>query len=85
MFNSEVRSLLIQVISSWQVIVATVAVVLFIALVNNVARIYRRRPERTPRMSKPKAKAKAKEKEAEPQISDEADELGLEENVLDEE
>ena len=43
MFNSEVRSLLFQVICSWQVWAVTVTLIIYIFLVNYVARLYRRR------------------------------------------
>ena len=42
MFSEELRKLLIQVISSWQVLVVTVVLVLYVFLVNYVARIYHR-------------------------------------------
>jgi len=52
MFNEEVRRMLLQVITSWQVLVVTGVLVLYVFLVNYVARIYHRRPRRTP-MPKP--------------------------------
>ncbi|MDR0312200.1 MAG: hypothetical protein LBI14_01235 [Treponema sp.] len=42
MFSEEIRSLLVKVISSWQVIVVTIAVVIYIFIVNKVSR-YRSR------------------------------------------
>ena len=72
MFNAEVRKLLIEVISSWQVWVVTVVLVLYVFLVNYVARLYHRPsgfgfPSRS--KSKPEAAA----------AGPEVDELGLEE------
>jgi len=78
MFSDEIKRLLFQVISSWQVLVVTGILIVYIFIVNNVARIYHRRPRR---MEKPK-KAKPVKQEAaevpEPEAS-ENDELGLEE------
>jgi hypothetical protein len=40
MFSKELTELLLQVIKSWQVIVVTIALVLYMCLVNYVARRY---------------------------------------------
>jgi hypothetical protein len=42
MFSKELTELILQVIKSWQVIAVTVALVLYIYLVNYVARSYHR-------------------------------------------
>jgi len=82
MFNEEVRRMLVQVISSWQVLAATVVLVLYVFLVNYVARLYRR-PGRPRRFSLPlpKRKRKAAAAEASPITPSENDELDLEEDV----
>ena len=72
MFSAELKKLLIQVITSWQVIVVTVVLVFYIFIVNSVARLYRRR-----RYSKPKLMPDVSQTPAE--VSTETDELGLEE------
>ena len=73
MFGSEMRKLLFQVITSWQVIVVTVILVIYIFIVNHVANIY---SQSTRKMfpSKPK-----KQKQEEMPAASENDELGLEE------
>jgi len=60
MFNSEIRKLLVQVISSWQVLAVTGVLVVYISLVNHVARIYhkRRRSTSLPKLKIKKEKAK---------------------------
>ena len=69
--------MLIQVISSWQVLAVTVVLVLYVFLINFVARIYR--PSRRPRMRiLPKSKPEGSEVLA---SSAETDDLGLEENT----
>ena len=73
MFNEEVRRLLIKVISSWQVIAVTIALVVYFSLVNYVTRVHQRRPRILP---KKKPKPSAPEEPA----TSETDELGLEEN-----
>jgi len=77
MFNAEIRKMLIQVISSWQVIVVTVVLILYVFLVNYVARIYHR-SRRSSGLLLPKAKP-----EAAPPIPapSESDDLGLEEEA----
>ena len=54
MFNAEIRRLLVQVISSWQVIVVTIVLIVYISIVSYVARIYNSGRSRQPRA--PKAK-----------------------------
>jgi hypothetical protein len=55
MFSEEVRKLLIQVISSWQVLAVTVVLVIYISLVNRAAKMNQRR--RPPPARKEKQKA----------------------------
>ena len=79
MFHNDVANLLLLVVQSWQVIVITIALVLYIALVNYVARTYHQ-----PRFvsgSKPRKK-KAKPKAPGPEMAEDANPnaaLGLEE------
>jgi hypothetical protein len=78
MFSQELRKLLIQVITSWQVLAATGVLILYVFLVNFVSRIYRRsRSIPMPVTGKGK-KAAASSEPAPEQTGD--DELGLEEN-----
>ena len=76
MFNSELRNLLVQVIASWQVLAVTGVLIVYIFLINYVARTYHRRP-RQPSMPK-KAKAE-KSKTPDSAAKSDNDELGLEE------
>jgi hypothetical protein len=73
MFSDEVKKLFIQVISSWQVIVVTVVLVIYISIVNSVARLNRRR---RPRQIAPMPREKP---EASAAPSGDDDDLGLEE------
>ena len=73
MFSEEVRKLLAEVLSSWQVLAVTVVLIIYIFLVNYVARLHHRRR----RPSMPIVKPEATEAAA-PAGSD-SDELGLEE------
>ena len=76
MFGEELRSLLIQVITSWQVIVVTLAILLYVFLINYVSRNrYRRRPPPPPKTKEIK---KSKKTEQEDEAVDDS-ELGLEE------
>jgi len=77
MFTDELRKVLIQVISSWQVLAVTIVLVLYVFLVNFVARIYRR-PGRSNRLLLPKIKPGASEL---PVAPSETDDLGLEEEA----
>ena len=83
MFSSEVRGLLFQVITSWQVIAMTVVLVMYMFLVNYVARTYHR-PKRVSksRPRKTKVKAAQRVKSGPSEVSDSANSneaLGLEE------
>jgi len=59
MFSNEIRKLLIEVLGSWQVLAVTVVLVIYISLVNYVARIYNSNSRKTliPRIKSKKAKA----------------------------
>ena len=72
MFNEEVRKLLVEVVSSWQVWAVTIVLVIYIFLVNYVARIY----HRSPGFGRP---LRSKSKNDAPASGPEVDELGLEE------
>jgi hypothetical protein len=74
MFTQEFRDLLIQVITSWQVLVVTGVLIFYIFLVNYAARLYHhRRPAPSPGSGK---KKKASGAGSPPVVSDD---LGLEE------
>jgi hypothetical protein len=60
MFSSEVSSLITEVIGSWQVIAVAVVVILFISIVNKVARPGVQRSSR-PKVVKAKKAAPVKE------------------------
>ena len=75
MFNSEVRGLLVEVVSSWQVLAATVVLVIYIFLINRVAKPPPRRPPKPPRAKKVKQEA------ADVPIVTEDEDLGLEEEA----
>ena len=69
-------NIIISVVSSWQVWVVTVALVIYISIVRYVSRVNQRRPRPAPK-SKPK---KAKVEKAKPAAAaPKTDELGLEE------
>jgi len=81
MFNEEIRNMLIQVITSWQVIAVTVALVFYIFIVNSVARLYRRRRHsEIPPMPKEK-KEPLNTAPPSPDTVQDDDELGLEEET----
>ena len=74
MFGEEVRKLLVEVIRSWQVIAVTIALVIYVFIINYAARTHH--PIRRPRKA---SKLKAKEVIPETPAASEPDELGLEE------
>jgi hypothetical protein len=79
MISKELMSLLISVISSWQVIVVTIAIIIYVSIVSSVARVYRR-PRISSKPSK-RRKKKARPSDAGPAIENSSnDELGLEES-----
>jgi len=67
MFSKELRELLSQVITSWQVWVTILVLVLFMYLVGYVSRTYHR-----PRISKSKAKKKKEDKAAAAPVQEES-------------
>ena len=78
MFSAEIRSLLFQVITSWQILAVTVVLVLYFVMVSYVANIYHRRPRKSAPLPKKKA---AKSNEPEGPVVSATDELGLEEHT----
>jgi len=78
MFSDEIKKLLIQVITSWQVLVVTGVLIIYIFLVNSVARIYHRRPRRPPAL--PKTKPETTEASSSAPAPSDSDELDLEED-----
>jgi len=64
MFSEELRNLLFQVIKSWQVIAVSVALVLYISLVNYAARAHHKPASVSKIKPKKKDKSKAAEKPA---------------------
>jgi hypothetical protein len=75
LFSDELKSILIQVITSWQVLAATGVLILYVFLVRYVARLYRR--NRPLSFSSPKKEKTAGEEAGGVEPSD--DDLGLEE------
>lgn len=80
MFSEEMRKLLIQVVCSWQVLAVTVVLILYVFLVNFVARVYRR-SSRSRRMFIPSPKPDAPEPKASAPVHSDSDELDLEEDA----
>jgi len=78
MFSGEVRTLIFQVITSWQVWAVTIVLVLYIFIVRNVARIHHRSANRQPLIPK------VKPEKAETPASSAKDDLGLDEDSKDE-
>ena len=75
MFSDELKKLLVQVITSWQVLVVTGVLVIYVFLVNFVARIH----YRSKSFSMPKVKRKKSAEAAVPAPVSDSEELGLEE------
>ncbi|MCL2319051.1 MAG: hypothetical protein FWC45_03120 [Treponema sp.] len=83
MFSGEIKELLVQVITSWQVLAVTGVLIVYIFLVNFVARVYHRRPRRAPL---PKVKAETPDAQATSAVTpSDSDDLGLEEEEEEEE
>ena len=77
MFSAEFRSLILQVLTSWQVIAVTVVVIFYIFIVRYVARLYNKRPRKAAPLPKKKAE---KVKEKDPVLAD-SDDLELDDHV----
>ena len=77
MFNEEVRRMLAEVITSWQVIAVTIVLIIYISIVRSVARTYR-----SGRVSIPKMPKRPKKQEL--PVTTESDDLNLEEEYVEE-
>ena len=77
MFTKELLFFLLKVISSWQIIVVTVCLILYLSLVSYVARIYH--PRRGSNFSFNARPRRQKVKHVELPESSDDDDLGLEE------
>ena len=75
MFSDEVRRMLLQVITSWQVIAITVVLIIYISIVNYAARLSNQNPRGSNISLGPKIKNKAKKAKtpASPPVTDELD------------
>ena len=80
MFNDEVKRLLIQVISSWQVWAVTAVLIIYVIIVNNVARIYRR-PRRSRMPIVPESGPEKSAGQAPMAVPSDSDDLGLEDET----
>jgi hypothetical protein len=79
-FSGSFFDLALQVVRSWQVIAVTVALVLYVFLINYVANIYHRRRVRPPKPHKGDVMAESEAEAVEDDSSSsDNDELGLEE------
>jgi flagellar biosynthesis/type III secretory pathway M-ring protein FliF/YscJ len=76
LFSDELKSLLIQVITSWQVLAVTGVLIIYVFLVRYVARLYRRNRPLSSSPKKEKASGGEEAKDMEPSGDDD---LGLEE------
>jgi len=74
MFSDELKSLLFQVIKSWQVIAVTVVLVLYISLVNYAARAHKK-PAFVSKIKPKKKEKKEKAKKEAPKGSEDGDEI----------
>ena len=80
MSSKEIGDLILKVITSWQVIVVTVAVVLYVFLVSSVSRISRKKGVRRSASSRPRKLKGPAPMPAEDEVTQEGgDDLGLEE------
>jgi len=78
MFSEELINLLLQVIKSWQVIAVTIALVLYMSMVNYVLRSHHR-PASVSRTKPKKKEKKEKPKKEKPKESEDEDEIPIEE------
>ena len=78
MFTDEIRKLLVEVITSWQVIAVTVILILYVFLINYVGRTHHRRYKH-PRMPKMKHDTVTEEAPANKEAAGH-DELNLEDS-----
>jgi heme/copper-type cytochrome/quinol oxidase subunit 2 len=78
MFGAEMREMLVQVVTSWQVLVVTIFLLLYVSLVKYVAKTRRRRYENHPSSPRRKKKFARVAESKGPEIVSGDDELGLE-------
>jgi hypothetical protein len=74
LFSKELIDLIVRVVTSWQVIAVTLGIVGYIAIVSNVARLYRRIRPKPPGGKKPR---RERRKKAVAEEEGGMDELGL--------
>jgi len=77
MFTGDVRSIIVQVLTSWQVLAATIVIIFYIFLVSYVAKLRERRPGKASK-SKRKRKIPKPQFPSAPEIVSSDDDLGLE-------
>jgi len=77
MSGAELRTLLVQVVTSWQVIAVTIVIVFFIFLVNSAARVRKDVPPMS--TAKPTKQSRKAAAAVTPEVSSDEEGLGLEE------
>ncbi|GHV75928.1 hypothetical protein AGMMS49942_07490 [Spirochaetia bacterium] len=71
MFSGELKEVIVQVLTSWQVLVVTIGIILYIFIVSYASQLYRTARPKAPKVAKPK-----KEKKAD-KVTEDTGELGL--------
>jgi hypothetical protein len=70
MISDELKSILIQILTSWQVIVVTVGLVFYFSLVSYIAQFHRRLGAATPKPKKEKKEKTAASEEEEDAVAE---------------
>jgi Co/Zn/Cd efflux system component len=76
LFSKELNELIVDVLTSWQVIVVTLGIIIYIFIVSSVARLYRSARPKPLKEKKPKKEKREKKAEAVEEAG-ETDDLGL--------
>ncbi|MDR2738451.1 MAG: hypothetical protein LBB68_01260 [Treponema sp.] len=73
LFSKELNELIVDVLTSWQVLVVTVGIIIYVFIVSSVVQLYRSARPKSPKKKKPKKEKKAEAVEE----AGEMDDLGL--------
>jgi Co/Zn/Cd efflux system component len=73
LFPKELNELIVDVLTSWEVLVVTVGIIVYVFIVSSVARLYRSARSKPPKEKKPKKEKKDEVVEE----AGETDDLGL--------
>jgi type VI protein secretion system component VasK len=75
--SEELKALIVQVLTSWQVLAVTIGIIIYIFIVTSVAKLYRSARPKKPKTNKPQKEKKEKKEKKSDKVTEDTEDLGL--------